>query len=479
MQPKRAVVVGGGLAGLAATEALLSAGWTTTLLEPATRLGGVIDTVRRDGWLVERSADSFLTARPEAVAVVERLGLAGELIGIQPAARRALVCRRGRLHPVPAGFRLLAPGRIGSVLSSRLLSPAGRLRLLAERWVGRRPETVDDESLQSFAIRRLGRETFEWLVQPLVAGIWTADPSRLSMAASCPEFFEMERMHGSLWAGEAARLAAPRRTTEQASGARYGQFATLAGGMRELVDSLTRRISAATVQRARVRRIERLPSGGWTVDAEDAATGSAHPLFADAVVLAVPATVAAGLLAGIDAPLADALRGIEYAGSAIVSLGFAREDVAHPLDAAGVVVPRSEGRRILAASFSSSKFPGRAPDGHVLMRVFVGGALDPDVAALDDTALESLAVREVGSLLGVSGRPRLVQIDRWAGAMPQYHLGHVRRMERIEARLQAVPSLALAGSAYRGVGIPQVLLSGSQAADRVMRAASGPAPRTE
>ena len=187
----------------------------------------------------------------------------------------------------------------------------------------------------------------------------------------------------------------------------------------------------------------------------------------DGIVLAVPAPAASRLVQPTDAALAAELGGIDYAGSAIVSLGFVREDVAHPLDAAGVVVPRAEGRRILAVSFSSSKFPGRAPDGMVLMRVFVGGALDPDAAQLDAGALESLVLGEVRSLLGVRGRPRLLQIDRWSGAMPQYHLGHLDRLARIDTRLMNLPGLTLAGAAYRGVGIPQVILSGQQAAARL------------
>ena len=207
------VVIGGGLAGLAAAEALLNerpenAGADragprrVTLIEPSGRAGGVVATIRRDGWLIERSADSFLAARPEAVALVERVGLADELIGIDPRVRRALILHHGRTQPVPAGFRLIAPGLVKSILTTPLLSPLGRLRLLCERFVPARSRDVADESLERFAVRRLGREAFERLVQPLAAGIWTADPARLSMAAACPEFFAMEVRDGSIWAGE-------------------------------------------------------------------------------------------------------------------------------------------------------------------------------------------------------------------------------------------------------------------------------------
>ena len=239
---------------------------------------------------------------------------------------------------------------------------------------------------------------------------------------------------------------------------------TLAGGM----ETLPSRLAATLVERGveirgvGAERLSRNDGGGWSV-----ATSDGGAIAADGVVVAAPAAVASRLVAAVDAVLASELAGIEYAGSAVVSLGFAREDVAHPLDAAGVVVPRTEGRRILAVSFSSSKFPGRAPEGMVLMRVFVGGALDPDTPKLEDGPLESLVLDEVRSLLGVRGRPRLVQIDRWHGAMPQYHLGHLDRLARIDARATALPGLALAGAAYRGVGIPQVILSGQTAAARI------------
>ena len=456
------------MAGLAAAEELVSLATAATqpseitLVEAAGRVGGVLSTVRREGWLIERSADNFLAARPEAVQLVERLGLQDQLVGVDPRVRRALVWHEGRPVPAPQGFRLLAPGRIGSILTTPLLSPAGKLRMLAERFVPRRPSQAD-ESLESFVVRRLGREAFERLVQPLAAGIWTADPARLSMAAACGEFLAMEREHGSLWAGERRRTrsgAAP-----SAVGARYGQFLTLAAGMQTLPEQLAARLREQGVRfvDATAARIERLPGGGWRTSFDNPSSGDAG-IDADAVVLAVPAAVAARLLASVESELAADLRGIEYAGSAVISLGFARADVVHPLDAAGMVIPRRARRRILAVSFSSSKYPGRAPEGCVLMRVFAGGALDPDVVRCDDTALEAIARDEVAELLGARGAPRLVQIDRWHGAMPQYHVGHVERVARIMERTASLPGLGIAGAAYAGVGIPQVIASGQAAA---------------
>jgi len=471
----RVVVIGGGLAGLAAAEAVTEhaagRGHAVTLIEAGRRLGGVLATTRRDGWLVERSADCFLAARPEGIALVDRLGLRGELLGVDPRVRRALVWQRGRTVPVPSGFRLLAPGRVGGILHTALLSPLGRLRLLAERWVPRRHE-AGEESLEQFAVRRLGRQAFERLVQPLAAGIWTADPARLGMAAACPEFLAMERDFGSLWAGERARLRTV-ATTEDAAGARYGQFVTFAAGMQTLTDRLAERLRSAGVEflMERVTRVDR-GADGWRVAIVDA-VGVDRTLTADAVIVATRGPAAAAMVASLDPRLATDLAGIVYAGSVIVSLGYPRTHVAHPLDAAGMVVPRVAGRRALAVSFSSSKFPHRAPPGHVLVRVFLGGVFDPAALVLDDGAMVELATREASDLIGATGEPQFVQIDRWADAMPQYHVGHNERVARIEAAVESHPGLALAGAAYHGVGIPQVIASGRSAAAAISGSARG------
>jgi len=461
------VVIGGGMAGLAAAEALVAAACRVSVIESSGRPGGVIATVRRDGWLVERSADNFLAVRPEGMDLVHRLGLAAELVGVDPRVRRALIWHAGRAVPAPTGFRLLAPGRADGILRTPLLSPAGRLRLLAEPFIPARDPAVTDESLQSFALRRLGRQAFERLVQPLAAGIWTADPARLSMAAACPDFFAMERTHGSLWAGERARLrqagAGP-----VAAGARYGQFVTLADGL----EVLPRRLAEVLADRgvafitAAAGPLARDASGRWLIPLVAAGT-SLPPLQADAVVVAAPAPVAAALVGSVDAALAADLAAIEYAGSAVVCLGYRRDQIGHPLDAAGMVVPRTAGRRALAVSFSSEKFPGRAPAGCVLVRLFVGGALDPAVLDMPDAAIVALARKEAGVLLAAHGEPLLERLERWQGTMPQYHVGHLDRVARIEAAVTRHPGLALAGAAYRGVGIPQVIASGQAAAAAV------------
>ena len=467
------VVIGGGFAGLAAADRLAAAGPAgaaaprVVLMDPAHTLGGVVQTVRRDGWLVERAADNVLASRPEAIALFERWGLGAEIVPVRPEARRALVFHGGRPLPVPAGFRLLAPGDAAGIRATALLSDAGKERLLAERDVPARRDT-GDESLESFAVRRLGREAFDRLVQPLVAGIWTADPSRLSMDAACPEFVAMEREHGSLSVAEERRLAGL-SADHRGTGARYGQFVTLAGGLGAVADRAVGRLTAAGVALVpqRAGSVSLRPEGGYRVALAGPAGGC---IDADGVVVALPAPAAAAVLVSVDAALATDLAAIEHADSVVVALGYRRDRVAHPLDAAGMVVPRVEGRAALAVSFASSKFAGRAPEGHVLLRVFFGGALDPERARLDDAEIVRLARRELAVLLGAEGEPEFVEVARWPGAMPQYHIGHRDRVARIGRRIAAWRGLALAGAAYDGVGIPQVIGSGLRAADDVLAA---------
>ncbi len=472
------VVIGTGVAGLAAATRLLQepARATVTLIDSLSQPGGIISSTRKDSWLIERSADSFLAVRPEGIDMAKQLGIESELIAIEPRVRRALIWSRGRLRSVPKGFRIVAPGERWAMLQSDLLSWPAKLRLLSEPWIARRMAT-GDESLEDFAVRRLGREVFDRIVQPLASGIWTADPQRLSMFAALPEFVAMEQQHGSLTVGEAIR----RKETAMAlhtsganssfiesdlpSGARYGQFVTFRDGMGQLPQAMAQRVLTAggCFVVDRVESIAHRDGKGWNISTRAGATS----LHADAVILAVPAWSAGSLMRTIDMELSNELSGIEYAGSTVVSMGFEKSDIQHALDASGIVVPRSEGRRVLAISFLSSKFPGRAPAGHALVRVFVGGALDPEAVAMSDQATESLVINELKTLIGVSGLPKIVQIDRWNRCMPQYHVGHVERVNRIRKLLSKNPSLALAGSAYQGVGIPQVIRSGTDAAEQV------------
>jgi oxygen-dependent protoporphyrinogen oxidase len=481
----RIAVVGGGISGLAAAHRLteLLPSLQLTLFEASQRLGGVLETIHRDGYLVERAADNFLTTRPAAVELCRRLGLAEQLAPTDETRRRALVVRGGRLLPIPAGFYLMAPRRLWPLIRSPVLSVRGKLRLLAEPFVPPRgrigelgagsgaPEV--DESVASFARRRLGRETYERLVQPLVAGIYTADAEKLSMAATMPEFLRHEREFGSLLratlrerSAEFGNRIEERRKSDidSISGARYGAFVAPRDGMGSLVTALLNRLPAGAVRLGtRVVEIRRGADGQWQLEFDPRAAAEQF----DAVIVALPSHAAARVLQSQDARLAAELDAISSAGCVVVSCAFRRDQIAHDLDGFGFVVPQVEGRRIVAASFASNKYPGRAPQGNVLIRTFVGGSLQPLLMELPDEELRRLVLDELADLLTIVGQPQWVDIARWPQSMPQYHVGHLSRVAEIEQRAARWPGLALAGNAFHGVGVPQCIASGEAAAERV------------
>lgn len=469
--PRRIAVVGGGLSGLAAAHRLLELSelqnrpLDLSVFEASSRTGGVMGTQRIGDYLVETGADSFITNKPWAVELCTRLGIADRLIPTDERYRRSLVLRNGKPVAVPEGFQLLAPAKIWPVLKSPLFSLRGKLRMGLEYFLPRR-KTEDDESLANFVRRRFGQEALERLVQPLVGGIYTSDPEKLSLKATLPRFLEMERRYRSLIRAtrkKARRSSGDESQAEQkASGARYGLFTTLKGGISELLDALFQRVNqqAKIVLNTSASSLKRNSSGGWQLEFGERSTEDF-----DAVVLAVPAYRAAELLKETDSELASSLGGIEYASSAIVVSGHKLADVSHPLDAFGLVIPAIERRRILAVSLTSRKFPDRAPAGCVQLRTFVGGAMQPDELDCTDDELKQKVQNELRDILGVGGEPDFVHVARWMNAMPQYHLGHLERVEQIESRLKSHAGLALAGNAYRGVGIPDCIHSAEQAAE--------------
>src|SRR5262245_61521047 len=465
MTPLRVVVVGGGIAGLAAAHRLLELARDArrpldlVVLEATDRLGGTIRTERVEGLLLEAGADSFISEKPWALALAERLGLGPRLCRTDDRFRQTYVVRGGRLRPLPEGFVLMAPTRVWPVLASDVFSWRGKARLGLDPLLPRRA-VPGDESLGSFVRRRLGREALERVVQPLVGGIYTADPDRLSLAATMPRFLALEREHRSLILG--LRRGSRRGDAARASGARWSLFVTLAGGLEERGAAIAARLPAGAVRlQTPVATIQPTPDG-WRVRPH-----GRPPLEGHGVVLAGPAPAMGSLVSEVDPPLAARLGEIRYASSATIALAYPRADIRHALDGFGFVVPHVEGRRILACTFSSVKYPGRAPEGVALLRVFIGGALQTDLLERDDQALLSLAHGEVAALLGISGDPILSRVWRHPRAMPQYDVGHLDRIKAIAARLETLPGLALAGAAYGGVGIADCVRSGETAAERL------------
>ncbi|MBM4267791.1 MAG: protoporphyrinogen oxidase [Deltaproteobacteria bacterium] len=458
-------MVGAGISGLAAAHRVveLAPEVEVSVLEASDRVGGVILTENVDGFVLDVGPDSFITEKPEALALCKRLGLEARLQPTRAQFRRTLIVRDGKLHSMPEAFQLLAPGRLGPFLRSSVLSWSGRLAALKDLVLPRGgPPESGDESLASFVRRRLGQETLERIAQPMVGGIYTADPETLSLRSTMPRFLDMEREHRSVI------LALLRKRTQtagdDASGARFGLFLSLRGGIGELAATLASKLPAGAVRRnAAVTRVDRCGDDGWTVELASGAVETA-----EAVILATPAPRTAKILSALDPTLSARLAEIDYASTAIVSLAFRLEDVPSPPKAFGVVVPFVEGRSIIAASFSSVKYEGRAPENRLLVRTFVGGALQPELLERDDANLLRLVRSELRDLLGIRGEPVFERVHRWPASMPQYRVGHGARVTQIEKLALLHPGLALAGNAYHGVGLADCVRSGESAGERAL-----------
>jgi oxygen-dependent protoporphyrinogen oxidase len=467
---KRVVVIGGGITGLTAAYRLTQAARAhgsrleVILLEASGRLGGTIATHCQDGLLMEQGPDCFLSAKPWGVRLCEELGLSDALIGTTAEYRQSFIVRAGRLVPVPQGFYLMAPGSWRSLLTTPIFSWRGKLRMALDLVVPRRTAS-DDESLAQFVTRRLGREALERMAQPMVGGIYTADPQHLSMRATMPQFVEMEQQHGSLIRAMLQKQRSASSTAAGTSGPRYGLFVSFRHGMQTLVETLAAHLPAGTVRlHTPVRRLQRLAeTQRWLVHLDQQPA-----LEADAVCVSLPAPQAGQLLGEVDDTLASALRAIPYASSAIVNLVCPRAQVSHPLDGMGFVVPAIERRALLACSFSSVKFAGRAPQDQVLLRAFVGGALQQGQLARSDAEIQQAVVHDLRQLLGLTGEPLAMSVTRHLEAMPQYHVGHLERVAHIASCLAHCPGLVVAGNAYHGVGIPDCIHSAETAAQTLL-----------
>ncbi len=464
----RIVVIGGGITGLAAAYRLTERSRSVRLpcdvllLEAAPQLGGLISTARRDGFIVESGPDAFITTKPWALDLIGDLGLSERLIGTNPERRRTFAVRGEALHPLPEGFLLLAPTRIWPFLRSRLLSWRGKARTLLDLRLPRRRSDAD-ESLASFVRRRFGREALARLAQPMIGGIYTADPERLSLRATFPQFLEMEARHGSVIRALRREQSAASPADQAVTGARYGLFATLDDGLQVLVDALAERLPAGAVRLSTPVAGVAREGARWAVRLRDGAV-----VGADGVIVTTSAFQAARLLRDLDPDIGRELEAIPYASSLTVNLAYRREEVAHPLDGFGFVVPSCEGRSIIACSFSSVKFPNRAPAGHVLLRAFAGGALQPEPLEWDDRTLLTAVHRDLEELLGIRSAPLWSHVARHPRSMPQYHVGHLRRVQALEGHLNRWPTLKLAGNAYRGIGIPDSIRSGGAAAHALL-----------
>jgi oxygen-dependent protoporphyrinogen oxidase len=442
-------IVGGGIAGLAAAYELRKRGVQARVLEASSRPGGVICTERFDGWAVDAGPDSILVQKPAGVSLCRELGIADRLVPtLKP--RTAYVMRDGTLHAIVEGSFLGFPVGAVALARSSLFTLAGKLRMACEVVIPR--GGGDDESIAAFVRRRFGEEAAEYLADPLLAGIHAGDAERLSMRALFPRLLEAERESGSV-----IRSFRRLRTTPSDKGA----FVSLPGGTGELVDALAASLAPGTlVLDARVTDLKR--AGTYTIES------SAGRIEAQAVILATPAYAAGHLLRSIDTTLASLCEGIAYASTATVAFGNRRDQIAHPLRGSGFVVPRVERTPLLAATWVTSKWPGRAPEGHVLLRGFLGGGRDPHRLDRSDAELIDAAREALTGTLAISGDPIFSRVFRWTRQSPQYEVGHLARVASIEYRLSSIPGMFVTGSGFRAIGIPDCI---ADARDTAARAA--------
>ena len=467
---KTVVIVGAGITGLTAAWTLqkkMRGAVRCHILESALRPGGKIFSEHKDGFVVERGPDSFITQKPDAMELCRELGLQDRLMGSNAQERTTYVWSQGRLHPLPEGMMLVAPARVLPVLRSHLLSWPGKLRMGMEYWIPPRSADAPEESLAGFVRRRLGQEALDKIATPLMAGIHAADPERLSLRSTFPVFYEMEQKHGSLLRAMLHRRQAQKiqpakklRTSTPTS-----MFVTLRGGLQQMTDAMAAQLEPGVLQLGvSVASITRR-DGQYVLTQSDG-----QRLRADAVILTTPAYAAAQVVQTLDARLAETLRAIRYVSTATVSLAYRRSEVPHALDGYGFVIPRTEHRSITACSWSSVKFPGRAPEGYTLLRVFLGGAGAEHLAEQGETELIERARVELRTTMGIAAHPQWATAHCWWKANPQYELGHAVLVAEAEGLAARHAGLQLAGAAYHGAGIPDCIRSGNEAAALAMEA---------
>lgn len=442
---KRAVVIGGGVSGLTAAHRLKQAGLQDILLfEASSRLGGNIVSLEEEGFVIDSGPDSWVAAKPQAAALCRELGLGDRLIGTQAQNRRVYVLRRGRLIPMPEGLVLGLPTRLRPFLKSELLSLPGKIRALSE--VVHRQGPRGDISVAAFLEQRFGKEMTEVILEPLLGGIFSGDGHTISLRAAFPQLAKMAEDHGSLL------RAAGKMGRARASGGARSPFLSLKGGMGELLKALEGAVGGETIRKespvSSIRKTER----GFELTLSEGET-----IETERVIVALPAHAASRVLASLDPELSHELYGIPYVSTATVTFAYRREDIAHPLDATGFIVPHSERQNIVAGTFISSKWEGRAPEGRVLLRGFLGGGQAPRVLDKSDDRLVALAQDELQKLLGISKAPLFARVARFDRASPQPTLGHLERMERIRSHIDKIPGLFVIGNAYEGVGIPDCI----------------------
>ncbi len=472
-RPRTIVIVGGGISGLATAfslqEKATQAGVPIrcTVLEADPSWGGKIVTHRIGDLVTEAGPDSFLSQKQAGLDLCTKLGLADQLINTNDTGKKACVLHRGRLHDLPEGLLSFVPKQLGPFLQSGLLSWSGLVRMGFEFAVP--PGSPrDDESLAEFLRRRFGVQAYERLLEPLMAGIYAGDAEQMSLRATFPRFFELEQQQGSIMHG----MMATKKSVAPGSGglSRRTMFVSLKNGLSDLVTALTSRLTQQGVElrggaRVNALRVRSHELGRWMYDLilQD---GSA--LSAESVVLATPAYVSADLLRPLTPIAGGILDMIPYASTATIAMAFPRM-LTSAIEGFGFIIPRTEQRHLIASTWTSLKWPHRAPSDQLLVRCYVGGVGREDILQREDQALVATVREELASICGIKVEPSYTEVNRWWKAMPQYTIGHLGRLEQLDAVVSRYPGLILTGAAYRGVGIPDCIRDGAEAAERVLQ----------
>ena len=446
------IVVGGGLSGLAAALGAKRRGASVEVLEAASRPGGTIGTVHRDGALYETGPNSALDTTPLIDALLDASGSRGERVEASALSATRFIVRKGRLVPLPTSPR--------AMLATRAFSTSAKLRLAAEPFIARAPAGAE-ESVAQFVRRRLGVEFLDYAVDPFVAGVYAGDPNRLSLPAAFPRLHALEQRYGSLIRGQIEGARERKRNPETAKNA--ARSFSFRNGMQTLTDALARTVGRVTTG-VRVERVERDARGTWIVTGRR--DSEAIERRARAVIVAVPAAEASALVRGVAPAAAQGLAAIEYAAVASVATVYRREDIADPLAGFGFLVPRREKREILGSLFSSSMFEHRAPPGTVLLTTFVGGLRNPDLPRCSDDEIGAIVGRELRALVGARTDPLWVAITRWPRAIPQYDLGHLERLRGVDEAERALPGLVFCANYRGGISVGDCIKSADAIATR-------------
>lgn len=460
---KRIAIIGGGISGLSAAYTIEEKRQSGTpieyvLLESSPRLGGVLVTDRVDGCLVEAGPDSFITEKPWAADLCRKIGLGDQLIGSNDSERKTYILARGKLVVMPDGLMFMVPTKIMPTVLSPLFSWRTKMRMAAE-WFHPPHKASEDETVADMVERHYGSEMVDLLADPLLSGVYGGEASQLSVRAVLPRFADMELKYGSLGR---AMLAARKKIGGAANGPPKPLFTSLKDGMQAMVDALVARLDPNALKTSSPVQSVIQQDNGWTVSA-----GYQTDQF-DAVIIATPTHAAAAVLQAADENLSRDLRDIKYSSSVTVTLGYDEKVRASLPPGFGFLVPRSAGHRMLAATFVHNKFPHRAPENRAIVRCFLGGARDEQILQASEEEILQIVRDELRQIIGLNAEPLFARVYKWKSAMAQYSVGHLERLQRIELLRQKLPGLALAGNGYSGIGVPDCVRSGAEAAGKIL-----------